>query len=200
MGCPKQMLPLKGKPILGRSIEAFMKLSCVKQIIVVCGDEAISKLSKKYKNVVFAKSGDTRVESVINGLKKLSPQARLVAVHDGARPLVNPENIKKCLAAAARFKAAILAVPVKDTIKVVKNGKIINTPDRSLLYAAQTPQCYIAGVLKNALKKYSKFKNATDESQLVEKTGVKVRVTRSDYRNIKITTPEDLIMAEALCG
>lgn len=199
MGRPKQMLPINGKPVLERSIEAFLKISQVGQIVVVTGEDIFKKISKHYKSLTHALPGGTRLQSVINGVNALNPKFELVAVHDGARPLVNPKDIKAGLASAAKNKAAVLAVPVKDTIKTVSGGKITQTLDRSVLYAAQTPQCYRAEVLKKALTKYGKLKDATDESQLVEKLGIKVAVVISDYKNIKITTPEDIIIAEALC-
>lgn len=199
MGRPKQMLPLNGKPVLVRSIEAFKKVPRTGEIIVVTGSDIFALLAKKFKGLVHALPGETRLKSVQNGLALVSPKYSLVAVHDGARPLVDPKDIANCLASASKSKAAVLAVPVKDTIKQVKNGKVQNTLDRTVLYAAQTPQCYETAALKLALKKYGRFKNATDESQLVEKTGIKVEIVSSSYRNIKITTPEDLVIAEALC-
>ena len=199
MGRPKQMLPINGKPVLERSIEAFLKIPQVGQIVVVTGEDIFKKISKHYKNLTHALAGETRLQSVINGVNALNPKFELVAVHDGARPLVSPKDIKAGLASAAINKAAVLAVPVKDTIKKVSGGKITETLDRSVLYAAQTPQCYRTEILKKALNKYGDLKDATDESQLVEKLGVKVAVVVSDYKNIKITTPEDIIIAEALC-
>lgn len=199
MGRPKQMLPINGKPVLERSIEAFSKISSIGQIVVVTGADIFKEISKRHKNLTHALAGETRLQSVINGVNALNPKFELVAVHDGARPLVSPKDIKAGLASAAKNKAAVLAVPVKDTIKKVVGGKVKETLDRSVLYAAQTPQCYRAKVLKKALNKYGALKDATDESQLVEKLGVKVAVVISDYKNIKITTPEDLIIAEALC-
>ena len=122
----------------------------------------------------------------------------MVAVHDGARPLVKPELIGRCVQEALIHGAALLAVPVKDTIKVCAGHTVQNTPERGTLWAAQTPQCYRRAVLVEALEKFGSQKDATDESQLVEKLGVAVHVVPSDYTNFKITTPEDLIFAEAL--
>ncbi len=200
MGRPKQMLPLNGKPVLARSIEAFLKAPAVKQIIVAAPPDITLKLVKKYKGVLFAPPGQTRVLSLQNALKLLSPKANLIAVHDGARPLVRPADITACLLSAQKNKAAVLAAPLKDTIKVARGGKVLKTLDRSVLHAAQTPQCYQTKVLLTALKKYGgKFKDATDESQLLDKLGVKVAIVPGGYANIKITTPEDLIIARALC-
>ncbi|MDR0953578.1 MAG: 2-C-methyl-D-erythritol 4-phosphate cytidylyltransferase [Elusimicrobiota bacterium] len=199
MGRPKQMLPINGKAVLARSVEAFKKTPLVKEIIVVTTAENFAKLSRKYKGLIYAEPGPSRIESLKSGLAKVNSAFKLVAVHDGARPLVSPKAVKACLESANKNKAAVLAVAVKDTIKEVKGDKVVRTLDRSVLYAAQTPQCYQTKILQDALKKYGKYKDATDESQLVEKLGVKVAVVLSSYDNIKITTPEDLIIAEALC-
>lgn len=199
MGRPKQMLPVNGKPVLLRSIEAFLKVPLVKQVIVVTGQDIAKKIATKNKNIQFAPAGKTRLESVINGLNMVDPKSTLVAVHDGARPLVDTKDIKTCLLSAAQNKASILAAPVKDTIKIVKGGVVTQTLDRSVLYGAQTPQCYQTQILKKALQKYGSLKDATDESQLVERCGIKVHIVISGYKNLKITTPEDLIIAEALC-
>lgn len=197
MGRPKQMLPIAGKAVLARSIEAFCAAGCFDKIAVVATEENFKEVSALFPGLMHAVPGESRIVSLQNGLKVLG-EADLIAVHDGARPLVNPERIKACLAAAKECRAAVLCVPVKDTVKQVKDGFVEKTLDRGVLWAAQTPQCYEGATLKLALEKYGSFKDATDESQLVEKLGVKVRAVPSGYENIKITTPEDLIIAEAL--
>lgn len=197
MGRPKQMLPIAGKAVLVRSIEALRAVASVSKIVVVTTEENFKEVSLLFPGLIHALPGESRILSLQNGLKALGG-ADLIAVHDGARPLVNPQSVKACLDAAKIYRAAVLCVPVKDTIKQVKDGFIEKTLDRSLLWAAQTPQCYDGATLRLAMEKYGSFKDATDESQLVEKLGVKVRVVHSEYENIKITTPEDLIIAEAL--
>ena len=199
MGCPKQLLKIDGKEILVRTILAFKKVKRVKEIIVVTTPETFTVVSKKIKGLKFAPAGCERIESVKNGLKEVSSNSSLIAVQDGARPLVHPKHIDSCLKAAEKDKAAVLGAFVKDTIKIVKDGKIIKTLKREELFAAQTPQCYQADILRKALKKFGNRILATDESQLVEKLGVKITAIVGDYRNIKITTPEDLIIAGALC-
>lgn len=199
MGRPKQLLKIAGKEVLIRTILAVKKVTRVKEIIVVTTPETFKAVSKKIKGLKFAPAGKERIESVKNGLKEVSPSVALIAVHDGARPLVNPSDIDVCLKAAQKNKAAVLGVFVKDTIKRVKDGKIIKTLKREELFAAQTPQCYRAEVLRQALKKFGNQILATDESQLVEKLGITVKAVTGDYKNIKITTPEDLIIAGALC-
>lgn len=198
MGRPKQMLPLGGKPVLVRTVEAFLNTPEIKEIVVVTPPENRAELEKRFPYIIFADPGKTRLLSVKNGFLKTSANAQLVAVHDGARPLVEPAHISACLQAAQEYGAAVLAVPVKDTVKVCKDGFVQNTLDRSVLWAAQTPQCYRRPILAEALEKFGQEEGATDESQLVEKLGIKVRVVPSSYKNNKITTPEDLVFAEAL--
>lgn len=198
MGRPKQMLPLGGKPVLVRTVEAFLQTPEIKEIVVVTPSENRAELQKRFPGIVFADPGKTRLLSVKNGFLKTSAASQLVAVHDGARPLVEPAHISACLQAARQYGAAVLAVPVKDTVKVCEGSFVQNTLDRAVLWAAQTPQCYRRPVLAEALEKFGQEEGATDESQLVEKLGIKVRVVPSSYKNNKITTPEDLIFAEAL--
>ena len=198
MGRPKQMLPLGGKPVLVRTVEAFLQTPEIKEIVVVTPTENRVELQKRFPGIVFADPGKTRLLSVKNGFLKTSAASQLVAVHDGARPLVESAHISACLQAARQYGAAVLAVPVKDTVKVCEGGFVQNTLDRAVLWAAQTPQCYRRPVLAEALEKFGQEEGATDESQLVEKLGIKVRVVPSSYKNNKITTPEDLIFAEAL--
>ncbi|MBQ4493872.1 MAG: 2-C-methyl-D-erythritol 4-phosphate cytidylyltransferase [Elusimicrobiaceae bacterium] len=199
MGRPKQMLLINGKAVVQRSIEAFKKVPRVAKIIVVSKKENIDILSKKYKDITFALAGDTRVASLKNGLAVLEQNKyKLIAVHDGARPLVLKEDIENCLKCASKNKASVLGVMSKDTIKKVKDGFVERTLKRQELFCAQTPQCYQTKILQKALLKYGSL-DATDESQLVEKLGIKVKAVLGNYCNIKITTPEDLIIAEALC-
>ena len=138
--------------------------------------------------------------SVRNGFAAVPPGVDVVAVHDGARSLIAVEIVRATLAEAARSGAAVAAVPVKDTLKrVPKGGRVIaETPDRSEFWAAQTPQTYRYSVLKEALEKFKDDADASDESQLVERCGRAVSVVPSSCENFKITTPEDMTMAEAI--
>lgn len=196
MGRPKQMLPLAGKPALAHTVAAFQKCACVGQIIVVTPPENRAELVKWTGPVQFADPGATRLLSVKSGFACVDPAWQVVAVHDGARPLVAPADITQALQMAQEKGASVLAVPVKDTIKEVSGTAVEKTLDRAKLWAAQTPQCYRYQVLENALVQFGHEENATDESQLVEKTGVRVQVVPSHYQNLKITTPEDLQIAE----
>lgn len=200
MGRPKQLLPLCGATVLEHTLKAFKEAACFERLIVVTTQENFEKIRRKFNGLIFAPAGATRIESVLSGLKAAGERKEIIAVHDGARPLVNPKDIQACVQAAQKHGAAVLAVPLKDTVKLSKDGIFVQrTLKRSQLFAAQTPQCYKADLLRKALKKYGGLKDATDESQLVEKTGVKVALVPSSYVNLKITTPEDLITAEALC-
>ncbi|MDE2238233.1 MAG: 2-C-methyl-D-erythritol 2,4-cyclodiphosphate synthase, partial [Elusimicrobia bacterium] len=144
--------------------------------------------------------GETRMGSVRNGFKLIPEEVEVVAVHDGARPLVTERIIRETLEEAYESGAALPAVPVKDTLKKVTSKQlwISATPVRSSFWAAQTPQCYRREILEEALAKFSHERGATDESQLVEKAGHRVKIVPSSYENLKITTPEDLTMAQAL--
>lgn len=197
MGRPKQLLPLAGKPVLVRAVESFKKIPFVKQIVVVTSAENREFLKTYFPDLIYAAPGPTRLASVMSGVAALDPKIQAIAVHDGARPLVDPKAAQKCLLRGFWEEAAVLAVPVKDTVKQVRNGHVQQTLDRTSLWAAQTPQCYRAHILRKALERFGHYQDATDESQLVERLGVSVKIEPSDYKNLKITTPEDLIMAEA---
>lgn len=204
-GVNKQLAMLKGKPVIAYSMLAFQELEEVYEIIVSareCDADIIANIAMDNGISKFAgcaHGGDTRQQSVINALKLVSRETSLIAVHDAARPLVNPDSIRQCIKDASVFGGAVLGVPVKDTIKHVDGGIIMDTPDRSKLYITQTPQIfkkkhYFDGV--NFASEHGL--DFTDDCQLVEAVGIKVSMTLSDYRNIKITTPEDMAIAEAI--
>lgn len=204
-GVNKQLLELDGIPVAVRSMLAFEQLEEVTEIIVSvrkCDIEEYKKLCEKYgvtKLKAVVKGGETRQQSIFNAYREVSKETRYVAVHDGARPLVSPENIKQCIRDASIFGGAVLGVPVKDTIKNVDGGLITDTPDRRKLYITQTPQIF----RKDIYVKGINFANSheldfTDDCQLAEAVGAKVAMTESSYRNIKITTPEDIAVAEIL--
>lgn len=203
----KQFADLGGIPVLGRTMLAFEHCESIIEIIVVTKEEDINTVNNvAQKNEITKLShvvagGNTRQESVICGLNVVSKDTKMIAVHDGARPLVSYTLIEKTIADARIFGGATLGVPVKDTIKVVNDGLIIDTPHRKTLYAVQTPQVfkkkiYFEGI--NFAKEHDL--DFTDDCQLVESIGVKVYLTVGDYRNIKITTPEDILIARALLG
>lgn len=204
-GVNKILMPLGNTIVIGKCMLAFEKCSSIKEIIIVCQDkyrEIIRSEAQKLnisKLSGFAAGGETRQQSVINGLKKISGTTELIAVHDGARPLVKPQHIEKTIKDASVFGGAVLGVPVKDTIKVVSDSIVIDTPCRSTLYITQTPQVfkkkiYFEGV-DFALEHDLDF---TDDCQLAEAVGTKIYMTSGDYTNIKITTPEDIKIAALL--
>jgi len=199
----KPFLVLNGKPILARTLSALNKSGYVDDIILVVNAESLSQargLVKKYKlNKVkkVVKGGAERSDSVYNGLKFVN-NADIVLVHDGVRPFLTEELIKRCVGAARRFGASCACVPVTSTVKkVFKNGIIHSTPRREEYYFAQTPQVFKADLLKKAYRNYKKFA-ATDDASLVEKLGAKVKIVLGSYDNIKITTPEDLALAKLI--
>ena len=202
-GIDKVMAELGGEPMIVRTVRAFQSCDAVKEIVVVTRADLIGKITdlcagfSKVKAVVTG--GADRPESVRNGLNALSSKARLVAVQDGARPLIATELIDRTVRAAHTYGAAAPGVPVKDTVKLVQGGVVQATPDRSRLRAIQTPQVFDLDLLSAALEKALKD-NApiTDDCSAVERIGMSVRIVEGDERNIKVTTPMDLEIAERL--
>lgn len=204
-GVNKILLPLGERLVIGVTMKAFQACESVKEIVIVAKDSDIPIIKAEAQSAGITKlsactvGGDTRQSSVINGVRCISKDTELIAIHDGARPLVKPEHIEKVIKDASVFGGATLGVPVKDTIKTVDGGLITDTPPRSSLYITQTPQIfkkklYFEGI-DFALEHGLDF---TDDCQLVEAIGGKVYMTVGDYTNIKITTPEDIKLAEVL--
>lgn len=202
MGRPKQFLPLGGSTVAEKSLAVFAAMPEIEAVVLVLGEDSLKEHGARLSGgkVKTVAAGPTRMGSVRNGFAALPKGVEVVAVHDGARSLITAEIVRATLAEAARSGAAVAAVPVKDTLKVVAQGTktVSATPDRATLWAAQTPQTYKYSVLKTALETFASDADATDESQLVERCGQKVAVVESSYENFKITTPEDLTMAEAI--
>ena len=205
----KQFMEIKGKPVIWYSLFEFEK-SRVDEIILVTGKEDIDYCKKeivekynlkKIKNVVAG--GSERYESVYNGLKEVT--GNIVLIHDGARPLINNEIIERGIEGTIKSDACVVGVPVKDTIKRAdKEGYIIDTPNRSELWITQTPQSFKTDLVKMAYKKMKEelekgntTLNITDDAMVVEEfTTNQVRFVQGDYKNIKVTTPEDIDIAE----
>ena len=159
----------------------------------LCQEFALTKVTK------VIRGGKTRTESVRLGTLEASGDAQVIAIHDGARPLVTTEVIENAIAQALESGAAAPAVPVKDTIKVARKGIVESTPDRASLFAVQTPQVFEASLIRAALQKaLDDGAELTDDCSAVERLGMKVVLTEGDVRNLKLTTPEDIITAEAL--
>ena len=203
----KPYLNLGDKPILAHTIGAFDRNPVIDTIDVIvdasnlemCQSTVIAPNGfHKVRDLVVG--GQTRQASVFNGLQSLPIDADCIIVHDGARPFVTDEIIFACVEAAYEYGAAVVAVPVKDTIKVANaDGFIVDTPDRDKLWAVQTPQAFRASALLDAhANAQRKGITATDDAMLVEKLGFKVKIVSGSESNLKITTQEDLIIAEAL--
>lgn len=202
-GIDKVMAPLGGEPMILRTVRAFEDCEAVKEIVIVTRQDLIGPIAElcsgftKIRSVV--QGGSSRQESVKLGLLAFSEEVRLAAVHDGARPLVSGELIDKVIRAAHSYGAAAPAIPVKDTIKVFEGGFIAATPDRSTLRAVQTPQVMDRDLLLGALEKAEQEGTAlTDDCSAVEHIGMRVRLVEGEERNLKVTTPLDLKIAELL--
>ena len=185
----KLFADLCGKPVLQYSIEAFKAAKSVDDIVVVCSAEAIERVRGLCDSVTVVEGGRNRAESVLCGINAVNYTEGIAAIHDGARPLITPELIDT----AVENYPCILAIPVKDTVKQVKDGFIEATPDRDSLYLAQTPQVFDLQTYRNA-----RSCDVTDDSALMERMGVMVRIIQGDERNIKITTPQDLEICRGL--
>ena len=202
-GIDKVMAPIHGEPMIVHSVRAFQQCDAIKEIIVVTRPDLIVPIMDlchefdKVQAVIVG--GASRPESVAIGLNALSSKMKLAAIHDGARPLVSFEVIDRTVRAANSYGAAAPGVPVKDTVKTVVGGIVENTPDRSRLKAIQTPQVFDVDLLRVALAKADQeLQPITDDCSAVELLGMSVRIVEGDERNIKVTTPLDLKLAEMI--
>ncbi len=205
MGEDKLLLPLGEQPVLMRTLRALDICPYISEIVVVTRSDLIVPISQMCKDCGFVKvakiivGGKTRTQSVLAGVREVSPKAELIAVHDGARPLVSQTVLEKVILRAGECGAAAPAVPVKDTIKRAKDALVCATLERSELFSVQTPQVFEPALLKTALvKALEDGVELTDDCAAVERLGVGVALTEGEYRNIKLTTPEDLAVGEAL--
>ncbi len=197
----KLLSDLGGAPVLIRTLEALESTPEIAKIVVASGADAVDTVRALAaahhitKLHAVVPGGPTRADSVRASLAALPKKTTLVAVHDAARPLATPDLIGRVVRCAERTGAAIPAVPVKDTVKQVAHGVIAATPDRSALHAAQTPQVFSKLILDTALSLPGSF---TDDASAVEAMGVCVHTLLGEYENLKITTPEDLLLARIL--
>ena len=204
-GGNKLLLSLDGAPVLAHTLRAVDRAESVEEIVIAAREEDLltyAELCKAYgiqKPVKVILGGATREESVLRAALEAKTDAKLLAVQDGARPLVTPELFDAVVLRASVCAAAAPAVPVHDTVKVARDRRVTETPDRSTLFAVQTPQVFDAGLLKAALQS-ALTDNAvlTDDCSAVERLGKAVYLTDGDEENIKITTPLDLTIAEAI--
>lgn len=203
----KQFLSINGAPILAYTIKKIESSKYIDFIILLIKQSDINyvgeivnkyKINKPFK-IVYG--GEERQDTIYNGLLNMPCETDIVLTHDGARPFVSVEKINNSIERVFETGACTLANPAKDTIKVSSNGKIVDyTPNRDELWAIQTPQVFLTPIITKAYEQaFEEEYYGTDDCSLVEKTGKKVTLILNDYNNIKITTPEDLTIAEAIC-
>ena len=206
-GEDKLFIEICGTPVLAHTLVAFQNNDLINEIIVVASVssfERISELCRHYNIVKATKimaGGATRLDSVINGVLAVSKKAQLIAIHDAARPCVENDLIERTVSAAARYRAVAPAIPVSSTLKKVKDGIVIETVSREGLYEVQTPQVFSAEIIKLALtKSRNKSIEITDDCMAVELLGIQVYITEGSRSNIKLTTSDDITIAEAILG
>ena len=202
-GIDKVMAQLEGEPMILRTVRTFQTCEAIREIVIVTREDLIMPMMSLFKDFEKVKAvvvgGSSRQESVQLGLNALSDKVKLVAVQDGARPLITHAVIDRTVRAAHTYSAAAPAIPVKDTIKVVNGGVVKETPDRKTLQAVQTPQVFDLDLLRAALKKAKEDgAEVTDDCSAVERLGMSVKIVEGDERNIKVTTPLDLAVAKLL--
>ena len=200
-GIDKVMAPIGGEPMIVRTVRTFQQCDAIREIVIVTRQDLIvpiMDLCHEFDKVqMVIVGGASRPESVAAGLSALSDKVKLVAVQDGARPLVSWQVIDRTVRAANSYGAAAPAIPVKDTIKVVSGGVVKETPERSGLQAVQTPQVFDIDLLRGALLQAAQDgAEITDDCSAVERLGMSVKIVEGDERNIKVTTPLDLKIAE----
>ena len=202
-GIDKVMAELKGEPMIVHTVRAFEVCDAIAEIVIVTRPDLIlpiTNLTSGFDKVTaVVAGGSSRQESVSLGMNALSDKCELAAIQDGARPLVTWQLIDRVVRAAHAYHAAIPVIPVKDTIKVCNSALVVSTPDRSTLRAVQTPQVFDFDLLRGALKKAAEDgAEVTDDCSAVERLGMTVRTVEGDERNLKVTTPLDLKLAEML--
>lgn len=200
-GSAKQGALLNEKSVLDWSLETFESHEGVDEVILVLREGAETKdYARRYGKIVsFARGGARRQDSVLSGFRQIDPEkAGVVLVHDGARPLVSGDLVSRIIEAVRERGAVVPALPLEDTVKLVEEQEVVQTLEREKIYRCQTPQGFFYATLKQALDQAKKDNfYATDEAALVERLGQKVWIVPGETRNIKITTPEDIKIAEA---
>ncbi len=208
MGQKKEFLLFGGKAILAHTLQPLENHSQISEIILVVDEKSVEKCKKevvekygfkKVKEVIVG--GKERQDSVYNGLKKVTKDCDIVLIHDGARPFLTEDLITRSIEGAEKHKAAVVAAPCIDTIKFAQKEKdmALETLDREYLWMAQTPQTFRYEIILKAYQKAEEENfRGTDDASLVERMGTPVKIVRGSYDNIKITTPQDLILAEAI--
>jgi len=196
---PKQLQPLAGVPILKRTVDVFLNGYAFDEIVVALPSDLAANPPAYLDDVIVVEGGERRQDSVANAVRAVAPSSQVIVIHDAARPLVTPAVIERTIAAAIKHGAAIAALPARDTVKRGDASRVIRgTLPRDEIFLAQTPQAFRVGVLRDALAIASTATDATDEAMLAEAAGHHVHLVEGDPRNLKITTPDDLMLAEAL--
>lgn len=205
MGFDKVLAEVGGEPVIVRCLRAFQQAPGVGEVVVVTREDLVPDVARLCQDFGLTKvtkvirGGDTRTRSARMGTLECDPKAKLIAIHDGARPFVGVQVIEDAIAQALVSGSAAPAVPVKDTIKIAPGGVVERTPDRETLFAVQTPQVFDADLICAALQKaLDDSATLTDDCAAVERMGMKVALTAGDERNIKLTTPTDLLIGELL--
>ncbi len=201
-GTDKLAADLGGKPVLLRTLRVFQDCACVDEIVLVARQErllaldSLCRANELDKVRAIVAGGEERIDSVLAGLECVSAKAKLAAIHDGARPLVTPALVEQAVRKAGETGAAAPAVKLKDTVKFVERGVILETADRESLVGIQTPQVFDRDLIEGALfEAKQEGLNLTDDCAAVERLGMKVHLTEGSDENIKITTPMDLLLA-----
>ena len=198
-GISKQLLKIGGKTVIEHTVQKFEECGYIDEIIIVCPQKEKAVFEEMFPNYTVTEGGATRQQSVYNGVCVTSADCSLLVIHDGARPLVSVKEICSVIEDAEKYGASTLAVPVKDTIKIVEDSTVIDTPPREKLFAVQTPQVFFKDkyvqAYNTALQNKQEF---TDDCRLLESIGESVHITLGSYVNIKITTPEAIVIAESL--
>ena len=202
----KQFFLIDGVPVIVRTLKAFEIAERIREVVIAARQEDIPQMYALIQDYEITKvkqiitGGETRQESVFRAIAQVDENADFLAIHDGARPLIRPQEIDLAVSAAVEHGAAALGVPVKDTVKQVDaDGKIVDTPERSTLWAVQTPQVFSRALYLRAAEQAGEAAaQLTDDCQLIERTGAPVYLVRGAYANLKITTPEDVFAAEGI--
>lgn len=202
----KQFILIDGVPVIVRTLKAFEIAERIREVVIAARQEDIPQMYALIQDYEITKvkqiitGGVTRQESVFRAIAQVDENADFLAIHDGARPLIRPQEIDLAVSAAVEHGAAALGVPVKDTVKQVDaDGKIVDTPERSTLWAVQTPQVFSRALYLRAAEQAGEAAaQLTDDCQLIERTGAPVYLVRGAYANLKITTPEDVFAAEGI--
>lgn len=204
-GLDKVLVSVGEFPVLVHTLRALSACSLISGIVVVTREDLILPISQMCHDYGLEKvtkvirGGSSRTESVYAGLTEVDEKAQLIAIHDGARPLVTPELIERTVYAAMEHAAAAPAIPVKDTVKQARQGHVLATPDRSELFAVQTPQVFDADLIRGAVRKaLDDQAELTDDCSAVERLGLPVYLVDGEDTNLKITTPTDILLAEGI--